>query len=104
MNNLPNTLDGIRQRLKATGLLDLPPTSIAGLHFISGLEAMVGQIVADPGKYLLRFPFSFLPARWILSETAMKAITVALYSGVKINDEGTGREGSRNKEDARQSV
>lgn len=29
----------------------------------------------DPGKRLLRFPFSLLPARWVLSMEAMLALT-----------------------------
>jgi hypothetical protein len=82
--------EDLKQRLKATGLADLSPTSIAGLHFIDGLQSMVGTIIDDPGKHLLRFPFNLLPARWILSDNAMKAITIALMLGVTIDDKTNG--------------
>lgn len=39
------------------------------------------QAVKDPGRFLLRFPFNLLPARWILSSDAMEVLNNALFAG-----------------------
>jgi hypothetical protein len=42
------------------------------------------RVVRDPGRYLLRFPFNLLPARWLLSDKAMDVITRALCTGISV--------------------
>lgn len=37
----------------------------------------------DPGTWLLRFPFSLLPARRVLSERAMRLVTLAFQAGYR---------------------
>lgn len=42
------------------------------------------RVVRDPGRYLLRFPFNLLPARWLISDRAMHMLNVALNTGISV--------------------
>lgn len=50
------------------------------------LSEIAQRICAEPGRYLLRFPFWALPARWILSDTAMEMLNRAVAAGVSMSD------------------
>jgi len=45
-------------------------------------------VAGDPGRYLVRFPFNLLPARWLLSERAMKLLNDAVQVGVSMSWQG----------------
>jgi hypothetical protein len=46
--------------------------------------------IRDPGRWLLRFPFCLLPARWVLNRSAMLILIAAKMRGIgALEDEPT---------------